>query len=1142
MQNSDMKTELKKFLQIKTTEDFNRQNQILNEMITDPTSIKQLLVLMENPEVHTLQQLMSILLKKSIAKTYIKLSPTEKNEIKQTLLVNFIIMSNRFSENILKRLSEGVGVICKLENIKMDQWPELQQAITQGLEFSDKNKTLKALCLLDSILEINHDYFSFEHGQAIYSRLTLLSGNPYNEELDSVYLLSLKLMAILGYELLENEMANQEKEQEIVKQLLLSIHTFMNYPKFVENNMLEIEKNLLFIFEGMCLSLNQFCHKWESSKEIVLDFVLSGSMITNPHFGIGLKSTGTDILMITLQKFKESFSKDKKDTSLFQKIFKIFFDIIVTEEKACIAQLAQNSPEYDEHQYSKEQRQANFIFGCFQVIANDYSYKSMYQLVKELFKSLNEFPRLQLNLLISVNEGFYAHISREFDVFFGFVFGKLTNGSYSEKVLALRSLSFFLENNTMKVIEKFSDLMNTLIMTVDQISSSGIDEKGAFIFDEVMIVLELLVENGESENVEVFGFNLLQKLTQFIQNKSLNLNIRKLALRVVSALLTSLTQKQLEEIYTGLMAVLAQSCLEDYLVSETLIAIGRLSHYHLKDYKDENKMLAIYEQTYSPFVKKAAHLCTNPKEITDYELLEGAYSSLYFAVMTLKRNSVKLISPKIVLLTVEYIESRAFIDEVQAPKSENEGNEEEEKKEDLAAYLSNLSYKSMLVAGMHLIGHSMEIIPDFILKESVDPAVTVTRIKELLMQQELDFNQDVRCQSFKAFSQMTVGLIEYCNTNLIQDFLNVFQDFAVYEETNIIINRYLGILNVWVEQLKTLIGKGKVMAQVFFTQNILLQISNCIISILRKQQDYLDPDVLSILCQLNETICSPLISSDYDTRLSSKYGQIKIFPKLSSRYVEFPQEFSKILLQFLETQFAVTFEPLTNFNEEMDILCIEELIGSLAELVNKLGFNLIQMIQIIMPNQLTKIIFNLAQLQDEGIDRNIAFLLGVIYMHMQSNIFGDKLGDSVSLLSSFYQKYSTNNAIKDNCLSSMCKLYLNPSLSNEVQNLLTKENLISQIETNVPLEGDPQESNFIWKILFQICQQDKEGTEMKIITNPRLLTFLLKTLVYDKARIDDQIFDWILALAKGASAQQALRNLTGSIDASSSAKLSLVLG
>ena len=190
---------------------------------------------------------------------------------------------------------------------------------------------------------------------------------------------------------------------------------------------------------------------------------------------------------------------------------------------------------------------------------------------------------------------------------------------------------------------------------------------------------------------------------------------------------------------------------------------------------------------------------------------------------------------------------------------------------------------------------------------------------------------------------------------------------------------------------------------------------------------------------------------------------------------------------------------------------------------------------------LSEIVFNLAQLQDEGIDRNLSFLLGVIYMNMQSNIFGDKLGESVGLLSTFYQKYTTNSAIKDNCLSSMCKLYLNPLLTTQVQGLLTMENLVSQIETNVPLEGDPQESNYIWKILFTLYQKDKEGTEMKIINNTRLLTFLLKTLVYDKAKIDDQIFDWIMAIAKGTSAQQALRNLTGSLDASSSSKLALVL-
>jgi hypothetical protein len=1140
MENTTIKNELIKFLQIKTTEEFNRQNQILNELILNPSSIKQLLLLMENDEVHSLQQLMTILLKKSISKKYLTLPPNEQQEIKQTLLVKYIVMSTRFSENILKQLCEAVGAICRLENIKLENWPELKKIVTEGLEFSDKAKTLKALCLLDSVLELDHDYFTFEDGQAIYSRLVMIFGNAYNSELDSLYLLSLKLMAILGYGLIENEMSKIEKEKEIVKSFLLSIHTMCNFPGYVENNLAEVEKNLLFVYEGMDESLNHFSHKWESSKEMVVEFMLSDSMITNPHFTIGLKSTGCDILLGALEKYRDFFAKDRKDTTLFQKIFKIFFDILLAEEKQCVMKLAQD-PEYTELRYTREQRHANYIFTAFKMIANEYSYKSMYQLVKELFKSLGDHPRLQLRLLFSVNEGFYAHISREFDVYFEFVFNKLTTGIYSEKIYALRSMSFFLENNTLKVLDKFTELMNCLMLSLDQLSQGPFDEKAINIFDEIMIVLELLVENGESENVEAFGFDLLQKLTQFVQNKSLNLNLRKLALRVVSALLTSLTQVQIEEIYAGLMGILAQSCLEDYLVSESLIAIGRLSYYHLKDYTDQANKLAIYEKMYANFVKKAAELCSNPKAITDNELLEGAYSSLYFAVMTLKRDSINLVPPKVILLTVEYIESRALIVPDEAPMSENE-DPEAEAKENLAAYLSNLSYKSMLVAALHLIGHSMQTIPDHVLKESVDPMVAVNRMKQLIMEQELDNNEDVRCQAFKALSQTSQGLLQWCNINIIQDFMNMFQDFAINEMSNLVINRYFSIFNEWINEMKDLIAANKMTPDVFFSSNMLMQIANCIHSVLKKQEGYLDPDVLSIICLVNESISSPMIASEYKTNLASKYGNIKVYPRLASKYMTLPEQLSTLVFEYIKSIYTLTFEPLINVPEDMDLMCIEELIGSLAELINKLGMPLVMLGQEIFPQvSLIDIIFNLSQLQEEGVDRNISFLLGVLYMFMPNNIFGDRLGASVNLLSSFYQKYPDNAAIKDNCLSSMCKLYLNTNVSDQVQTLLTQENLVSQIESSVPMQGDPQEANYLWKVLLKCSQNDKEGFENKILNSPRLLSFVLKTLVYEKALIDDQIYDWLLGLAKSSSAQVPLRNLTGSLDTSSKSKLAQVL-
>lgn len=1147
MNDHPIKVELLKFLQIKNNEELKRQNKVLSNLVKEPGSSMILMSLLDNEEVHSLQQLISILLKKSIAKRFLDMSPEEKEELKKTLLFKHILHSTKFKDTVLQKLCESVGAIVNLDDLNVDQWPELYQILIEGMEFTDKNKTMKSLFILDSILQLETENIIYAQQKLFFSKLLSLFENPYDSGLDPLYLIGIKLLAGLSHEMMEDEGLQEGDEEFIFSNIMKSIKIIMTFPTFIERNFDDAERIMTNVYENLAHTMGHAVDNFNYSKESILEVVLSDLMMTHPRFSVGLKSAGSDILLITIKHFREELSRDKKDTRLFQRIYKIFFDLAVEEEKEHLRKIAED-PNFDEHDYIQEEGHANYIFFFIKEFLNIYSYQSVYDLTKELFKNFHEFPRLQLKLLTSMCEGLYFNVSKDFDAYFTFVFENMTKGSYADKVLGLRSLSMFVENCTVKLMEKFDQIMECMIITLDQLVTAEFDEKVVNIYDEIMIVSELLVENGDPDKVEKYGFVMLEKLNNFIQNKSLNLELRKQSIRVAGALIKTMTHKQIEQIYVPLMGVMAQTCMDEYLMSESLIVIGSLCQMHLQDYTDQAKKVEIYEKMYHTFVQKAYEMCKNAKQFTDYDLLEAAFSLCDFVVIAMKRDSVKYIHPNLSLLTIEYIESKAFVDDGKCPlpgvESEDEldeMNEEEEEDENMNAYNMNISFKMMLIAAFKFVGNSMEILPDLVLKDSMDSTVAIDRMKSLFKELGLDENQDVRCQSFKAITQMSLGLLERCSTNISTEVMEIFHDFSMNEIDNLIINKFFGILNDWIKGVKSLVSQLKIVPEIFYNTTFLNQVAECVKMILKKHQNFLDPDVIGQMANMNESICRPLAVPDYKAKIEAKYGKIKMFPVLASKYVQMPQEYFNLVLDYIRQIYKDLFHNLVEIPEDLEVMCIEELSGSLAELINLLGIPLIQMAQELYPEvSIVDIVFNLTAKEDESIDRNIAFFMGVLYKEMNVNIFGDRLGASVNVLSSFYQKYPDNPEVKDNCLSSMCKLFLNKNVSAEVQSLILPENLYAQIETSLPFEGDPEEANSIWTVLLQLALVDKESVEKKILNTSGMIFFVLKTLVTDNVYLDDQVFEWLFSLAKSEAAREPIRKLDVAMDASMKFKLEQV--
>ena len=612
-----------------------------------------------------------------------------------------------------------------------------------------------------------------------------------------------------------------------------------------------------------------------------------------------------------------------------------------------------------------------------------------------------------------------------------------------------------------------------------------------------------------------------------------------MGLRVISALTTSLSAKQLDEIYQNLIGVLTQCFTEEFLICDSLICVGRLAHFHIESIKDVNTKLALFNQHYLIFIKKAAEICSNPKTINDYELLEGAYLALYFTVKTLKKQALQVFPASLIPLTIDYVNTTTFNDEIKAPESEGE---EEEDAQEGNHYLIGLSYKSMIIAIFQFIGEAYEQFADEILKGASDKQAVIEITKNLIVSYEIDETDDVRSESIKCLSKVCLGLLKFFNVNIISDFLKSVSNFATFENINTVLNRVVMCIFEWVDSMKKCISESVLQIDVLYNQTVLNTLGQCINQLLKNQlENSMDPDLLGAVCQLNEMLLTKIIAPGYEATQASKYGSMKIFPDLSSKYVDYPENYLMLIFGYFDVIFENMFQSLFNPSEELDIQCLEELVGSLGEMINKTGPKFINYAITKMGQEnFVNMIFKLCQMGDPGLDRNISFLMGCLYMHMNVNIFQNRLGESMNVISQLYQKNSDKAGIKDNCLSAMAKLYMNKQFSSETETILPKDNLMNLILTNVPLLGDVLEMNYIWRVLMEIKVNNQAQFEQQILSSPRLLGFVFKSVITPSAVLDDNIFDWLLTFIKTNVGNAQLINFKNSLDSSSVDKLSQV--
>ena len=1139
MESTSLTNEMGLFLATKNNDELRSRENRIQALIKTPSGLSELLQTLKNPASPGLQKLACILLKKSVVKTFNQFNESNRANLKKEVLQVMTLNPQVLPPNNAAIVAESVACVAKISGMKgLNSWPELQVFISKALEANGSELTYNGVSILLAIAELRHEMIESAEKIQIFQRLGQIIGSNYNPGLNLAYIDSVRLMGTLILALFEDDMTVDMKG--LLQQVLVAAQSVQGFPGLMGRYRCTFEQKMSSIIEDLISEIDLNPEPFKPAKELLLEFIVSENLLAGANVGLGLKSTACHLLCVLLEHFHNCFTPKEGNPDIFPGLFQLLHRLLLEDETARRGQLA--TQELSPEDYIREESQSNVVLQLFKVLSLEYPHAKVYELFKQFFASLSGTPAIQLNLLLATSEGFYSFFSRDFELYFKFLLEKImvtAPEGYIEALLAMRVLSCFTEFLTIKTLDKFDLAIRAVAGHL--VFQGPVDEARELLLEEVFIALELLVENCEEEHVQTVGFELLTRVVSFVQGGTASLTIRKNVLRVISALVSSLPQSKIQEIHKDLIAVLASCCLEDLLVAETLVSLGRLSLYHLRD--DPNRV-RLYESLYGQFAKRVATICMRPQDIDDYDLLEGAFNFVYMGMMVLGRDIKVFFPPQMVIILIQYITGIMNGDLIKPPVSEGETENDEI---DLAAVMMGIPFKSMVVGLFKVVGHGFETYADEIMSLTQNKQMeTLESVNTLLSCYQLDENEDVRCQTFESSCQLSIGLLKHCQLDKQSVMLTQLVDIASMEKLNLVINRIVSMTKNWFSATRSLISEQKTAPESLFNRDIFDRIGLTINNILAKQYDIeqIDPDLLGSLCVLVEAMLTKIVDPKYKQRLVSKYGEAKVHPELSSKRVEFSPQIKQLLFSFLDLIFQNMFKPLVQPGAiEIDASVHEELVGHIAEVINQVGPDALLFFRSKFGDQfLLNLLTSGPNSNDEAMVRNSVFLLAMFFEHSADRQFlGQYIPSLITLLSQIFQKFPSNAAIKDNCLAATARALVSPVFAPLASPLISPGDLYSQLENSLPLNGDAQESNIIWKFMLATAQENLAGFEARLLQQPKMLTFVLKTLVDGSIKLDDQIYDWLVGFVKRQTASIQLQGMLKALDPASAQKLSQVL-
>lgn len=1051
----EFKEAVARFSQCASDEEMHRVESVLQTFTKSINAVQTILEILREPGISAVRQILTVLLKRAILKNYMKFGPEKQLATKNELLL--LLASAENNTNVKTRICESVATICSCEGLKLANFPSACQFLQINLELNEAESLISALILVRCIAEVSPESMTLIEVSQILNKLEPMFFVPFSELLADVYFIALKTLFSLLHVMTAEHCENPSAIEKYLETLFRILGSLLSNENLARKREADLEKLVVDVFEELQevieLHVDLFS---ESSGKLLIEFLLSGHCLGSKRHDAATQSSFLDFLGLLFSEFRDLFSPKKSKQGYLEKLFQLFGDLLEEDEKEFRLLMADDlSGAYES--YIEEGLQS-IVFASIETITQEFRLKSVNMMVEQLISRFTAHGHLKLVLktLCFSAEGLASyHLKKLENVLTMFVFPGLKSNQFDVLLAAIRTVCFFVEYLSSDFLAHHREVLPILLALIDQGKSvfSGPDAThmkiSTAIIENVLFALELLVENLEEDETKDFSVEIIRKVVEVYSLAQLNLETKKTAIATLGSVFSTAPVALLREHTSSLLEVLHSACMNEFLLGESFIAIGKLLFYSLDKHPEKG---AVFNQYFYSYFEKSLLIEKSPGQNYDYETYEGAYTMMYHVVKLFGRESTRWLTPELLMRVISFVDDAP--DTVHEPKSEQDSNEDDEE-EDSSRKKSRMPYTYMICSGIHFIGEALRHSPDTLILSTQ----TRDQVRNFLTYRLISENEDVRHQTFLAVKNFALGSFVYMKTTEMELLLQTIEASFKNDQSELNQVRNLEVIADYLKEMFEMANGAQVVEDLAFVNAFGKSVSEFLAM---KYEEEIEVDVYTAV---TDTINGYI-------KKSSETAACRLFDMMVGPLM-FPLQ----------------------ARDQNDICVYEEMYGFFAEAIQLKQVLLSCLLQRHNQNgRFEQFMMASASFEDEAVIRNAMFLIGVVLENPTEAIWmdGNQIKMVVGHIKECYEM-CTLDVVKDNCASAIVKLYLNAKYAGLYEGVLNDNIVWSVVNARMPLRGDLQESSYMLKVIFMICGRSAELLG-QILSSSETIKFMFQCL------------------------------------------------
>lgn len=1086
MENTQTSTEtfksaLSQFIKCTSNTELKQIELIINNFIikNHNSSLEIIKILEENQNI-AINQLLTILLKKSIKKNYLK-----NSDQKILILKKIWELYIKFETNskLLIQLSNSIALIYKCENRNFSNSPEISNFLETNLNFSNKNQFLSSMIILQNIINFCPTFFENSQIKNLIQKIQTVFGSNYNSEQNEIYLYSLRSLFVFFKSFLEDNMFNSDEIYDYLINVLKIAQNLIINEDFIFEERNEVEDMLINFFDDLSENIEIMNPKLKKETlKLLLDFILSETVLDNENFENNVKCSSIEIIGVINNSFPDFYNPKICKFNYLEKTLDIFVKLLSKEHNDTEEKI-KNGTENRLDNFLSE-KMSRLIFMSLDSLTIDLRTKNIFEMVSKLknyFIQNKQFKMLLMFLSATV-EQFSLFYVKELDSLMKEIIFPCLNSEREDIILyGLRTLCFFSEYLVPNILDYQTDLINIFVKFLDRSktfeNSEYTKRVKIAVVEQTLYAMELIIENMEPEDLKQDSFFIIEKIILIMNEEKLNETTKKIAIGTLSSVFASSPQKDLLSNLEKLIQILEPLLTNEFLLGETLRCIGKLSFYSLQNTQDPEKL---YQNYFNPFLQKSLQIANNLQAtIYDFEMYEGSLTIIYNCIELLKRKSSYMFDKELFFKWIRYIDE-ARLDDICEPTEKNLVSEknnlfDEENEQRNINMIAKLPFIYMIAAGLKFIGTVLRVLPDVVLENDK----VFEEIKQFLGFKILGEHMDERFQAFSGSLNMVLGIYEFMGKNLEIESLNVLEIALNNEKSDCNLQRNIEQFTSFIVSASKIKNGNLLFENEAFLKKLSFMINVFMKNLYEKE---LNPELYIEISLLVTEIM-----------------------KLSK---------TENCLFFLQEVFVSLTFPGKD-GEDFDLIVIEEMYGMIAEIIFFHPTSLKVFLEIYdKNNEFQTFVLKSQYYNDESVARNGIYLIGEIFEKMRKPFWSDKnkLTTIIGLVNNCYTN-ATMQELKDNSVSTILKLFLNTDFKDLISDQITEEKMFTIVFEILPLKGDKEETSSLLKGILYFLQN--KDYSQKILNEKKIILFVINSILENKSlKIEENVLKNIVAVVK----------------------------